>query len=234
MLLRHDRHFCGTWRSKFVRKVYADHDDSPEVRRAIKECLDDLQPNEIGLQIGSAGTRLHPSVLNLDLVYNSHLDCCARAESLPFKDECFSLELSQEVLEHVQDLPSAVREMYRVLREGGRVYCQVPFTIGYHPGPTDFWRFTREGIREIFEQAGFVFEDMGITVGPCVGWYRITIEFTAVLAGGLTEKLYYPVKALMALLLYPIKLLDPLLLRTKQADRIAGGYFVIMRKPQTH
>jgi SAM-dependent methyltransferase len=221
-------------RRKFVRNVYADHNDSPEVKRAVKKCLDGLSPQEIGLQIGSGSTRLHPSVLNVDLVYNPHLDCCARAESLPFKDECFSVELSQEVLEHVQDLTSVVREMYRVLRKGGRLYCQVPFIIGYHPGPTDFWRFTREGIREIFEQSGFLFEDIGITVGPCVGWYRITIEFTAVLAGGLTEKLYYPVKALMALLLYPIKLLDPLLLRTKQADRIAGGYYVIMRKPQTY
>jgi SAM-dependent methyltransferase len=217
---------------KFVRKVYSDQNDSPEVKRAVKRCLDGLSPREIGLQIGSGRTRLHPSVLNIDLAYNPHLDCCARAESLPFKDDCFSVELSQEVLEHVQGLTSAVREMYRVLRKGGRLYCQVPFIIGYHPGPTDFWRFTREGIREIFEQAGFVFEDMGITVGPCVGWYRITIEFTAVLAAGLTEKLYYPVKAVMALLLYPIKLFDPLLLGTKQADRIAGGYYIIVRKPE--
>src|SRR5438067_10790579 len=109
----------ATWRRKFVRKVYADHNDSPEVRRAVKKCLDGLRPDEIGLQIGSAETRLHPSVLNLNIAYNPHLDCCARAESLPFKDECFSLELSQEVLEHVQGLTSAVREMYRVLRAGG-------------------------------------------------------------------------------------------------------------------
>jgi SAM-dependent methyltransferase len=222
----------ATRRRKFVRKVYADQNDSPQVKRAIETCLDGLARDEIGLQIGSGSTRLHPAVLNVDLSYNPHLDCCARAESLPFKDECFSVEVSQELLEHVQGLTSAVREMYRVLRKGGRLYCQVPFIIGYHPGPNDFWRFTREGIREIFEQAGFLFEEMGITVGPCVGWYRITVEFTAVLAGALTEKFYGPVKAVMALLLYPIKLLDPLLLRTKQADRIAGGYYVIMRKPQ--
>jgi hypothetical protein len=75
---------------------------------------------------------------------------------------------------------------------------------------------------------------MGITVGPAVGWYHMTVEFGAVLAGALSQKLYYPMKALMALLLYPVKLLDPLLLRTKHADRIAGGYFVIMRKAQAH
>jgi SAM-dependent methyltransferase len=219
-------------RSRFVRKIYADHNDSLQVKRALQRCLDGLQPHEIGLQIGAARTRLHPAVLNLDIAYNPHLDCCARAESLPFKNCSFSLEVSQEVLEHVRELTSAVQEMYRVLREDGRCYCQVPFTIGYHPGPTDFWRFTREGIREIFEQAGFVYEEMGITVGPAVGWYRITVEFVAVLAGGVTQKLYYPIKAFMALVLYPVKLLDPLLLRNKHADRIAGGYFVIMRKPR--
>ncbi len=35
------------------------------------------------------------------------------------------------------------------------------------------------------------------------------------------------------MLLYPIKLLDPVLINAPQADRIPGGYFVIMRKPTT-
>ncbi|HTF70793.1 MAG TPA: class I SAM-dependent methyltransferase, partial [Edaphobacter sp.] len=185
------------------------------------------------LQVGSGATRLHPSIINTDLVFNPQLDCCARAESLPFADESVLIIVSQETLEHVQGISSAISEMYRVLRKDGTLYCQVPFIIGYHPGPHDFWRFTREGIREMFEQAGFIHEETGIAVGPCVGFYRIAVEFGAVLASRVMPQLYRPFKGLMALLLYPIKLLDPVMLGAPQVDRIPGGYYVIMRKSRT-
>ncbi len=34
----------------------------------------------------------------------------------------------------------------------GTLYVQLPLVIGHHPGPTDFWRFTREGIVHVVER----------------------------------------------------------------------------------
>jgi SAM-dependent methyltransferase len=180
--------------------------------------------------VGSGATRLHPAIVNLDLIYNSDLDCCGDAVALPFADAAFSLVVTQDVLEHVRDPSAALAEIYRVLDAHGTLYCQLPFIIGYHPGPTDFWRFSREGIRELIEKSGLVCEEIGIAVGPSYGFYWIAVEFAAVLASSLWGKAYKPVKGIMALLLAPVKLLDTAMSRSPQADRITGAYFVIAKK----
>jgi SAM-dependent methyltransferase len=56
----------------------------------------------------------------------SELILSAAGESLSFPAETFDLILSHEVLEHVQDDRTAVHEMVRVLRTGGRIVLFVP------------------------------------------------------------------------------------------------------------
>jgi SAM-dependent methyltransferase len=51
---------------------------------------------------------------------------CAAGEGLPFPAATFSLILSHEVLEHVQDDHMAVREMVRALQPGGRMLIFAP------------------------------------------------------------------------------------------------------------
>ena len=99
-----------------------------------------------------------------------------------------------------------------------------------HPGPRDFVRWSRGGICELVQCVGFECQEVGISVGPATGFYRIAVEFWAVLFSGVWSELYLPVKGLVALLLAPLKLLDALMIRSPKADRIAGGYYVIARK----
>jgi SAM-dependent methyltransferase len=196
--------------------------------------LSSLHPGSLGLVVGCGSTNLHPSLINLDLVPGPNVHVVASAEHLPFPNAIFDLVLSQEVLEHVRDPFQAMREMNRVLKNSGTVYCQVPFTIGYHPGPTDFWRFTKEGILAMIRQAGLTCEEVKIAVGPGTGFYRILVEFTAVCAARLWGDLYRPVKGLFAFILYPLKWLDAVLIRSPQADRISGGYLVIAHRPKAN
>jgi SAM-dependent methyltransferase len=51
---------------------------------------------------------------------------CAAGEELPFPGDTFSVILSHEVLEHVQNDQTAVCEMVRVLQHGGRMLIFVP------------------------------------------------------------------------------------------------------------
>ncbi len=51
---------------------------------------------------------------------------CAAGEGLPFSEKTFSLILSHEVLEHVQDDRQAACEMVRTLDSGGRIVLFVP------------------------------------------------------------------------------------------------------------
>lgn len=50
----------------------------------------------------------------------------ASAENLPFPDHSFDLITCFEVLEHVKDHNVALREMKRVLKDGGRIAITVP------------------------------------------------------------------------------------------------------------
>jgi SAM-dependent methyltransferase len=143
----------------------------------------------------------------------------------------FDLAVSQETVEHVDDPFLAVREIVRVVRPGGKIYLQVPFVIGYHPGPQDYWRFTREGVAVLLRQAGIPAAQIAIAVGPGSGFYRIGVEFLAGLVGRLAPSLYRPAKGVAALLCYPVKWLDGWLAGGEERDRIAGGYLAIATKP---
>jgi SAM-dependent methyltransferase len=72
---------------------------------------------------------------------------------LPFESHSADAIICKEVLEHVRDPGQAVSEMHRVLKAGGALLGTVPFLHPYHGKKghlPDFWRFTEEGVAELF------------------------------------------------------------------------------------
>jgi SAM-dependent methyltransferase len=63
--------------------------------------------------------------------------------------------LMLEVLEHVRSPPDVLKEVFRVLREGGTLVASVPHLSRLHEEPNDFYRFTKYGLRHLMEAAGF-------------------------------------------------------------------------------
>ena len=219
-----------TWRQRFVRAVYADQNNSPAVRAALRRLLQEMGRGR-GVNIGAGRQRLDDRLVHLDVVRHAACDCLADARQLPFASGVFDLAVSQETVEHVEDPFLAVREMVRVLRPGGRIYLQVPFVIGYHPGPEDYWRFSRAGVAALLHQAGVPEARIEIAVGGGTGFYRIAVEFLAGLAGRLMPGLYRPAKGVASLLCYPVKWLDGWLAGGAERDRIVGGYLAVATKP---
>jgi SAM-dependent methyltransferase len=67
-------------------------------------------------------------------------------------DGSFDTILCTHVLCNVARPWLAAREMHRLLAPGGVVLCTVPMVLqGYAPHPGDYWRFTPDGLKLLFE-----------------------------------------------------------------------------------
>lgn len=73
---------------------------------------------------------------------------------LPFSDHTFSVVISGSCIEHAEDPWTLVREMVRVAKPGAHVILHAPFAWHVHGHPSDYWRFTDEGLKLLLEQAG--------------------------------------------------------------------------------
>jgi len=214
----------------FVKKIYGDHNSSGAVKAAVGRLVAEMPADGAGLNVGAGAVVLDPRIKNLEIEAGENIDYVGSAEAMPLPDESLDLIICQEVLEHVRNPWQAMKEFRRTLKPGGKLYLQLPFMIGYHPCPHDYWRFTGEGIEELALSTGFRILDQRESVGTATGHYRVAVEFMAILFSALIPALYKPAKALFALGLYPVKWLDPLLQRSRERHRIPGGYYVVCGK----
>ena len=212
-----------------VKNVYADHNKSRRVRDELRRLLDEYDGMAI-LNLGSGETRLHPSIINLDVEAGPFVDIVASADNVPLDNLSVDLVISQEMLEHVPNTSNVMNEIYRILRPNGTLYLQVPWVIGYHGCPGDYWRFSVDGIKALVEDSGLSVQVLHQTVGPFTGFYRIAVEAFAILGSILSPTVYKPFKLIASIFFAPIKLLDLLASRSKYSHRLAGGFFVVAKK----
>jgi SAM-dependent methyltransferase len=75
--------------------------------------------------------------------------------SLPLRDSEADCVLSSQVLEHIPKPNAYLAEARRVLRPDGRLILSTHGHWPYHPDPTDYRRWTLEGLRLELAEAGF-------------------------------------------------------------------------------
>ena len=64
------------------------------------------------------------------------------------------------MLEHLEEPEAAVRECARILKAGGIAIYSVPFIWHLHEEPRDFFRYSRYGLKHLFEKSGFEVVEM--------------------------------------------------------------------------
>lgn len=213
-----------------VNRLYAAQKNSRSVKRTVEQLLSEFGDDQWGLNFGAGGTKFHERILNLDIGRGEKTDIVNAGNKLPFHDNVLDLVISQEVLEHVDNPAHWIDEIYRALKPGGRFYCQLPFIIGYHPGPTDFWRFSKEAYPQLFPDVLWEMEKFDLALGHGSGFYRILVEFCAVTMSAVHSKLYMPTKGACAILFAWLQWFDVMSEWSDQRDRIPGGYFCIVKK----
>ncbi|MBI5045446.1 MAG: class I SAM-dependent methyltransferase [Candidatus Niyogibacteria bacterium] len=97
-------------------------------------------------------------IIALDLGFDkvgggSHINL--EQDALSYADHSVDMVLAFNILEHLYNYSFLLSEIKRVLKPEGRVVGAVPFLVGYHPDPRDYWRYTSESLRKILEDRGF-------------------------------------------------------------------------------
>jgi SAM-dependent methyltransferase len=85
---------------------------------------------------------------NVDVVVDFTADIAEVSHRLHGRQ--FSTIICCSVLEHVDDVHKAAANIATILAPGGTLFVSVPFTWRHHGYPSDYWRFTFGGARELF------------------------------------------------------------------------------------
>jgi len=86
---------------------------------------------------------------------NEQIDVFYDGITIPFPDNTFDNIFTCEVLEHIPNFNSSLKELHRVLKPGGRILIVCPFIYAEHETPNDYYRYTSFGIKQICEDNGF-------------------------------------------------------------------------------
>lgn len=181
-----------------------------------------------GLQ--SLGSDLLVRSINLEISPGPAVDVVGDGHLLPFVDGGFDAVLSQAVLEHVANPAQVVAEAWRVLRPGGYIYVEIPFLQCYHPHPTDFQRYTIEGIERLLGR--FEKIDSGVCVGPSSVLGDMLKYYLALLLSLNNNTLFHLLRRGLGWFLFPIKYLDLLLANHVNARFMASGLYYLGQKPR--
>jgi len=107
----------------------------------------------------------------------SNIDRFGTAYNIPAEDGEFDCALCSAVLEHLEEPELAIKECYRILKVGGIAIYTVPFIWHLHEEPRDFYRFSKYGLKYLFEKVGFeiiqikAFSGFWVTVGQLFVYY---------------------------------------------------------------
>jgi ubiquinone/menaquinone biosynthesis C-methylase UbiE len=85
----------------------------------------------------------------------SNVDIIGTAYQIPACNDSVDSAICTAVLEHLEEPEQALRECHRVLKSGGIAIYSVPFIWHLHEGPRDYYRFSKYGLKYLFEKVGF-------------------------------------------------------------------------------
>lgn len=113
-----------------------------------------------------------------DIIQSSEnvVDFICPANKLCFDDASFDTVFSTQTMEHVSDHQGMVKESFRVLKPGGHAIFTVPFSWELHEEPYDFFRFTKYGLKDLFEKNGFEIVEIKPNGGKWAAVFQLWIN----------------------------------------------------------
>lgn len=153
---------CKNTIRKFILNDFRSQSSQEAMKKLFKNCCE----SSVSIAIGGGPKRHHPLLTNLNMNAFVNVDIVADAHVLPYADESVDVIYCEAVLEHLYDPASAVAEMFRCIKKGGKLFVCTPFMQPYHGYPHHYQNFTLTGQRYLFERHNFNILESGTCVGP--------------------------------------------------------------------
>ena len=162
-------------------RIRSTHNVSANVYDEVAQSLIGRCRDGLVLDCGAGSRALeYPNVVNYEIVDYPSTDVLGVNERLPFRDETFDAVMSLAVLEHVKDPFQSAREISRVLKPGGELYCVVPFLQPMHGYPHHYYNMTTSGLVNLFDGMLQVDErrvlDSGLPIWTLTWFLRSWVE----------------------------------------------------------
>jgi ubiquinone/menaquinone biosynthesis C-methylase UbiE len=177
------------------------------------------------LFVGGAGGMVPAGFVNVDVVEMPGVEVVGDIQKLPFANACIAAIDCDAVLEHVPDANAAVAELYRVLQPDGFLHVVVPFCQAFHAYPSDYRRWTTEGLKQLLAQ--FEIIEVGVRAGPTATLLSFFLEYLKLPFSGTLGKVIY---AAAGWVVWPLRYLDLWLNRKPNAQTLAHAIFVLAQK----
>ena len=101
--------------------------------------------------------------IGCDISPGPGVDRIESAERMSFSDNSVIAVLNIDTIEHIKNPLKAVKEAYRILEDGGMLILSSVMNFPLHCFPSDYWRFTPEGL-------GVLLEDFPVRVVGAQGY----------------------------------------------------------------
>jgi len=166
--------------------------------------------------------------IGLDLYNTIHIkqyiDLFGSAYSIPIKDNTFDTAVLTQVLEHLEEPDRAISEVFRILKSPGIAILIAPMYWHVHEEPRDFYRFTKYGLKYIFEKNGFMVLELKPLHGFVVTFGQELVYFT------LKFNKFIIIRPLVYLICFFIQIISYFLNNFDKSYDFAGHHIVVAKK----
>lgn len=152
----------------------------PSIEEELAPCKKYFNGNILNAGSGSRdiSSMCNGILINQDISYGNHnanTHIFSPLHRIPFRDGFFDTIICNAVLEHVENPYEVMKEFNRVCKMDGSLILAIPFMQPEHLDPTDFQRYTFDGINKIAVDNGFeVIKVENIhSVYSTIGWIII-------------------------------------------------------------